>query len=253
MHRPGLASLALIASLLVPFGASADRLPEPASAGPTAGTPADPDADPGEPRLITRTGDAGKPAKPAAVIRGAAGDHDGQVGIAMRLSTGLRTIAPYDGKVYCGTTSTDTSTGNAPVCLGRTPTALDLDLAYGIKPRLEAMLEFRIGLEGDFAATPSAASGPHLLHLAPGLRFFYSDAGKSKLFTTAQAVIDLTGYQDAAGVGRGADFGLRNLNGLWIDLERRYGVYVFVGETLTFARWLSFGLEAGIGVQGRYP
>jgi hypothetical protein len=37
------------------------------------------------------------------------------------------------------------------------------------------------------------------------------------------------------------------------DLHHAYGFYVFVGETLTFKRWLMGDLEAGIGIQGRYP
>ena len=43
------------------------------------------------------------------------------------------------------------------------------------------------------------------------------------------------------------------MNGLWFDLDRSYGAYVYVGETAMFARWLSFELEAGFGVQARYP
>ena len=51
----------------------------------------------------------------------------------------------------------------------------------------------------------------------------------------------------------GTDFGVRNVSGLWIDLDRSYGFYVFVGETATFARGLRFELEGGLRIQGRYP
>jgi hypothetical protein len=92
-----------------------------------------------------------------------------------------------------------------------------------------------------------------MFHVSPGARFFFSEGSRTRLFTTAQLVVDLAGYEDAGGNGRGTDLGFRNLSGLWIDLGRRYGAYVFVGETATFARWMRFELEGGIGIQGRYP
>jgi hypothetical protein len=91
-----------------------------------------------------------------------------------------------------------------------------------------------------------------MFHISPGARFFFSEGGRFKLFTTAQVVIDLAGYEDASGAGRGADFGVRNQSGLWLDLARQYGVYVFVGETASVVRWMRFELEGGIGVSGRY-
>jgi hypothetical protein len=66
-------------------------------------------------------------------------------------------------------------------------------------------------------------------------------------------VFDFAGYEDTAGKSLGMDFGVRNVTGLWIDFTRSYGIHVFVGETATFARWLRFELEAGIGISGRYP
>jgi len=66
-------------------------------------------------------------------------------------------------------------------------------------------------------------------------------------------VLDFAGYQDAAGTSRGTDFGFRGIEGFWVDLHRAYGLYVYVGETATFARWLYFGFEGGFGFQGRYP
>ncbi|MEJ7604170.1 MAG: hypothetical protein WKG01_40270, partial [Kofleriaceae bacterium] len=122
----------------------------------------------------------------------------------------------------------------------------------GVHRRIDAILELRVGLEADFGATPTAQEGPRVFHVSPGARFFFSEGGNSKLFTTAQVVIDASGYKDAAGDGRGTDLGVRNLSGLWFDLDRGYGFYVFIGETATFTRWMRFELEAGIGVQGRY-
>jgi hypothetical protein len=198
-----------------------------------------------EPRLIN-------PGKPAGPTESLGFSHKGQLGISARLSMGLRAIATYDDNVYCGERDTTTATQNAPVCTGRSPLSLDFELGYGVAKKIDVFLELRVGLEADFGATAAMQAGPHAFHLSPGARFFFSDGGKSKLFTTAQVVLDLTGYEDATGAARGADFGARNLNGLWIDLDRAYGFYVYVGETMKFSRWLQFELEAGFGIQGRY-
>ena len=179
--------------------------------------------------------------------------HDGQFGISARFALGLRGITTYHDTDYCGSTSTDTSTGNAPLCLTRAPFALELEMAYGVGKRIDLLLEMQLGIERDFGSSASANDGPHTVRLSPGLRYFFSEGRTTKLFTTAQAVFDFTGFKDIAGVGRGADFGVRNLNGLWFDFHRSYGLYIFAGETLSVARWLNLELEAGVGIQARYP
>lgn len=176
--------------------------------------------------------------------------HHKQFGVSLRFVEGLRAIAPYDDE-FCG--STDAQNGNqfSAVCTGRSPFAVDLELGYGIAQKVDLFLELRLGLEADFGSSPSDVDGTRQFHISPGARFFFADAGSSKLFTTAQVVFDASGYQDVAGGKLGTDFGLRNMNGLWFDIERSFGVYVFVGETLSFSRWLRFELEAGVGAQVR--
>lgn len=178
--------------------------------------------------------------------------HKGQFQVSTRLALGLRAIVPYDKADYCGQTDSSTSTGNAPVCTGRAPFSFDVELGYGVAKRVDLILDLRLGLETDFAATALAMDGPRMFHLAPGARFFFSDARTSKLFTTVQLVLDFSGYEDAGGASRGTDVGVRNMNGLWFDLDRAYGFYAYIGETATFSRWLRFELEAGIGISGRY-
>jgi hypothetical protein len=179
--------------------------------------------------------------------------HKGQLGISARVALGLRGIATYDKKYYCGASDSAVSTGNAPVCTGRAPLALDLEVAYGIAQHVELLLEMRLGLEKDFGSSSTTNDGPHEVHLSPGARFFFSEAAHSKLFVTAQAVFDFTGYKDTAGNGRGGDVGVRSLEGYWIDFHRTYGMYFFVGEQATVSRWLEASLEVGVGIQGRYP
>jgi len=205
-------------------------------AGPAVADPSEPGA---EPKLKPANG--GRPA-PAGL------SHKGQLEVSLQLALGLRAIAPYHDE-YCGKTD---DSGFAPVCVGRAPFAIDLELGYGVGHRIDTFLDLRLALEQDFGPSPTSTEGARLFHLSPGARFFFSDARKTKLFTTGQLVFDFSGYKDPAGSKLGGDFGVRNQNGLWFDLDRAYGIYAFIGETLTFARWLRFELEAGIGFQGRY-
>lgn len=178
--------------------------------------------------------------------------HYRQFGGSLRLPLGLRALAPYNGE-FCGKTDPMAGDGEASVCIGRAPIAFDLEGSYGVARKIDLLLEFRIGLEGDFGRTAADQDRAHEFHISPGGRFYFSDSGKTKLFTTAQLVFDFSGYKNAAGGGLGADFGVRNMSGLWIDVSRRYGFYGYIGGTSTFARWLRFEFEAGLGVAARYP
>lgn len=178
--------------------------------------------------------------------------HHKQFQVSARLAFGLRGIATYDDD-YCGDTDTSRPSGFAKVCTGRTPLALDFEFGYGLKRALDVFLELRLGIEQDFGPTPTSDEGPRPFHLSPGARFYFSESGRARLFTTAQLVLDFAGYENTAGESLGTDFGVRNMSGLWFDLGRSYSVYAFVGETATFARWLRFELEGGFGIQGRYP
>ncbi|HUS29796.1 MAG TPA: hypothetical protein VMZ53_14930 [Kofleriaceae bacterium] len=172
--------------------------------------------------------------------------HKGQFGGSVRFGVGARGIATYENSVYCGKTDPQAEYGFASVCTGRTPLALDLEAAYGVTGAIELTLELRIGIESDFGTTPSE-DGPRPFHVAPGARFFFSEAARSKLFVQPELVFDFAGYD------RGNDFGVRGIEGYWIDLHKTYGLYFFVAETLEFSRWLSASFEAGVGFQGRYP
>lgn len=193
------------------------------------------------------------PAKPAAPVPEAVRlSHYKQFLASIRFSLGMQGIKPYDDDVFCGDEDATRARGFAAACVGRTPFAMDLELGYGAGRKIDVFLAIRIGLESDFGENQTSTDKPHPFNLSPGARFYFSDEGKFKLFTTAQAVLDTTGYKNASGGGLSTDFGFRNMNGLWFDLERAYGVYAFVAEEATFARWLRFEFEAGIGVQGRY-
>lgn len=192
------------------------------------------------------------PTKPRPADKPLGLSHKGQVELSARLAVGLRAITPYHDE-YCGKTDNTAANGFAPVCTGRAPFSLDFELGFGVGQKVDTFVELRLSLEQDFGPSPTSTEGARLFHLSPGARFFFSDSGKSKLFTTAQVVFDVSGYKDPAGAKLGTDFGLRNMSGLWFDLDKAYGFYMFIGETASFVRWLRFELEGGIGIQGRYP
>jgi hypothetical protein len=200
--------------------------------------------DDGEPKLIDPSS-SGDPVEPAKENK----DHFHQFGLALQIPVGVRMVAPYDsGETWCGD-SGENENQNAEVCIGRQPATLDFALAFGVKPNLEVILELRLGLERDFGASRTMNDGPRLFHWSPGVKFYFSEAKISKLFSTAQIAFDHTSYDDAPGT----DIFLRNINGLQFDLDPSYGLYFFVGEEMAFRRWLSLAVEFGVGFQGRYP
>jgi hypothetical protein len=240
-RREAVATLALAGVLLLARGARAgdDAGPPPA---PAAATTTDDSGD--NPGLITPQ------RKSASGVRAEPEGHLHQVGLGLQLAVGMRAINPYHD-TYCGQLG-DNGSSNQAYCLARTPMTFDLELSYGVTPSIEALLEARIGVERDFGTAPGAA-GPRVHQLAPGVRVFFSESGRAKFFSTVQAVLDTTSYEDDTGSDRGLDLGVRNVNGFWFDLKRSLGLYVFFGEEAGFKRWLSATLEAGLGVQGRYP
>ena len=171
--------------------------------------------------------------------------HDHQLGLDLQLAVGMRAINTYNGQ-FCGAVDTNGGTNQA-YCLSRTPMTLDFGLSYGLTPAIEALFEWRIGVEKDFGASTTDTNGPRVDQIAPGARFYFARSGRSVFFSTAQLVLDTTGYDDVSGW----DFQLRNVNGFMFDFQRTYSVYVFFGEQVGFKRWLSASLEGGVGVQGR--
>lgn len=164
----------------------------------------------------------------------------------------MRAVGPRDDKVYCGATDTNARYGNASVCTGKAPLALDLEFAYGIATHIELLTELRIGLEKDFGSTPSADDGSRPFHLAPGARFFFSESAHAKFFVQPMIVFDVADYKTTTG-SRGTEWGARALQGFWLDLHRAYGFYVFIGESAEVSPWIIAEFEGGIGFQGRYP
>jgi len=171
--------------------------------------------------------------------------HKGQVGLHLQGVLGYRSIVTYDEE-FCG--ELKDGGANRSTCYGRSPFVLDVGLAYGVFSVLEVMLEMRLGLEKDIGATPNQ-DGPRTFALAPGVKAYLGRFGEMAFFSTLQLPIDFTSFDQ---VDKN-DFGVRNINGLQLDLHRTFGVYVLFGEEVSFRRWLRFEIEAGLGVQARFP
>lgn len=168
-------------------------------------------------------------------------DHRHQTGLALMPGLGYRVIVPYQEHKPCGDSSRDAS---KRVCTSGVPFFLDLQLSFGITRRLDLLVDFRFGIGTD------QASKTHQFALAPGLRVWLDQNVNLKFYTTVQAVYDSTDYHD---VVPSSDFGVRNANGLMYDVIRNVGFYAQFGETFGLRRWFRIELDAGLGVQVRFP
>ena len=170
-------------------------------------------------------------------------DHSGQVGLAVMPGMGYRVLARYNDRQFCLDHSQDDSKW---VCTRDAPLFLDLALSYGLGSRVDLMTEVRLGLARD-----RVLGVGRQFALFPGVRFWLDRNQRVKFYTTVQAVIDHTEQgQDRV---RDTDFGLRNANGLMYDPIRNLGFFVQIGETLGFVRWFRIEVDAGLGVQVRFP
>jgi hypothetical protein len=173
-------------------------------------------------------------------------DHDGQFGVAARIATGMRFISTYSQSTKCD------SAGDQ-ACFAREPTLLEFELSYGLGRHVDLLAEIDLGLEQDFSTTANTDNGPHLVRLDPGLRFWFGESRHTRIFVTAEALFDLSDYRNSSDQSLGNDFGLRSVDGFQYDFNRKFGVYIYGAETVGLVRWLDLELEAGFGMQLRYP
>lgn len=166
-------------------------------------------------------------------------DHRHQTGLALLPGVGFRIIVPYESNKQC-----DADDPRKQVCTTGSPPFVDLQLSFGASRRIDLLVDVRFTLAEDRVARD------HPLVIAPGLRIWLDPDEQLKFFTTFQAVYDHTDYK---GQVKSSDFGIRNANGLMYDVIRNVGFYFQFGETLGFIRWFRLELDAGLGVQVRFP
>jgi hypothetical protein len=168
-------------------------------------------------------------------------DHKGQTGLSLLPGLGYRVIVPYQENKSCGDSSRDDS---KRVCTNKVPLFMDLQFSFGVSSRIDLLMDLRFGLVED------ALNHARVFALAPGIRVWLDQDVNLKFFTTLQAVYDRGDY---GGTVPDDDFGLRNANGLMYDVIRNVGFFFQFGETLGFRRWFRMELDAGLGVQVRFP
>jgi hypothetical protein len=169
-------------------------------------------------------------------------EHYHQTGLGLMPGLGYRVIAPYKENQTCGDSS---GVASKRVCTSGVPAFLDLQLSFGVSQRLDLLVDLRFGLAHDPATVSS-----HQFALAPGLRVWLDHDAPLKFYTTVQLLYDSTDYSEKVATN---DFGLRNSNGLMYDAIRNVGFYVQFGESFGFRRWFRIELDAGVGVQVRFP
>ena len=177
------------------------------------------------------------PPKTFAPLRAPSLSHRLQFGIALLPGTGYRGIFPYQENVNCGQPG-------KRVCTGRLPIFLDVQPSFGFANHWDVIVDLRFGLGQDFTDS-------HEFAVAPGVRYWVDPQEDTKFFATVQAAYDTTAQHDP--IIHNDDFALRNANGFMFEIMRNFGVYVQLGETIGFVRWLRFEVDGGLGVQARLP
>jgi hypothetical protein len=168
-------------------------------------------------------------------------DHRHQTGLALMPGLGYRVVVPYRDNLPCGDSSNDAS---KRVCTSAVPFFLDLQLSFGVSRRIDVVADLRFGIAED------PASKTNQFALAPGIRVWLDQDVQLKFYTTVQLLYDRTDYH---GVVASNDFGIRNSNGLMYDVIRNVGFFFQFGESFGFRRWFRIELDAGLGVQVRFP
>ena len=164
--------------------------------------------------------------------------HRKQFGLSAIVGSGFRGIFPYDKQPCTDDISVET-------CTGRSPATIDLGLSYGLSDGFELLVEARFGLEAEKFIDQNQIA------FMPGFRVYFDPKGGFKFFVAGQIVIDNTDWSDA--MVKNPDVGGRIALGAQLDFVRQFGLYLQGGAQFGVRRWFSFQVDAGLGVQVRFP
>ncbi len=213
MRAPALVALLCFA---VPLAARADDEPPPTENPPPAVPPAPPPARNPDDR-----------------------SHYHQFGVAVTAGTGYRVMFKYSSASTCN------GMDNNATCYYRAPAFLDAKVFFGVTKSVDLVVEQRFGLETDFFSN-------HDLLLMPGIRIYPDAAQAFKFYVQIQLVIDFSDVPNNITTNH-YDFGFHEANGFQWDFLRWMGAYLQISETFGFVRSFNFQLEAGAGLEGRFP
>jgi hypothetical protein len=182
------------------------------------------------------------PPPPARAERPPRLDHEHQFGLAVMPGIGYKVIVPYQEGKTCGDSSGDDS---KRVCTNTVPFFIDLQAAFGVSTRIDLLLDLRFGVGKDRVTSTRQFAA------APGIRIWLDPDLPFKFYTTLQVLFDST-EQKQRGISD-TDWGIRNSNGFMYDPIRNVGFYFQFGDSIGFKRWFRIELDAGLGVQVRFP
>jgi hypothetical protein len=141
------------------------------------------------------------------------------------------------------------SGGQKVLCTQRSPVSTDIGLTYALTSRFGLIAEMRYGHQRDFGSSPTAKDWKQPFLFAGGIRVSTGTAGVVEFFSTAQFVYDPTKYPTNSKV----DHGVKQTNGVSIDLSDNFSALIFAAQMVTWRRWLRTQVEFGIGIQARLP
>ena len=180
---------------------------------------------------------AASPAASAVELGPPDSSHYHQGGLDVTVGSGYTIRFKYGSAQSCGDPGKN-------ACYYRLPTWLDLKAFFGVSKAVDLVVEQRFGLESDF-------TNSHNFLLMPGIRVYPEPHKPFKFFVQIQLAIDFTDWGPVA--PSRVDFGLHEVNGFQWDFLRWMGAYFQISETFEFIRSLSFQLEGGLGIEGRFP
>jgi hypothetical protein len=164
-------------------------------------------------------------------------NHVLQFGLSVMPGTGYRGIFPYEENINCGQ-------ADKRVCTTRLPFFVDVQPSFGISAKWDVLVDLRFGIEKDFTQSRQFA-------VAPGFRYWVDPELPVKFYATIQVAYDTTDQNNQSITNN--DIAVRNANGVMFEVMRNVGFFLQFGETIGFRRWLRFEVDAGMGVQARFP
>jgi hypothetical protein len=242
--RRMLIALLTVALLLTPAPAVAEAPPAEAKAPPAKAKapPAEAKAPPAEAKAppAEAKAPADEPSKPPEKAPPAEEstplDHKYQFGLGVRSGTGYRVIMPYHEE-NCG--EVDKS-----VCGGRQPFWIELSPSFGITRSLELLVDVRLVLEQDISLSRG-------FFISPGIKYYTDPEDLFKFFFTGQVVFESQKQTNVPSL-KTFDIGVRSALGIQFDVLRYLGLYLQGGIIVGFNRWLTFVVDAAVGLQVRY-
>lgn len=170
--------------------------------------------------------------------------HQRQVSIRFAAAEGARLAIRYGNGDPCGGTG-------AIFCYGRAPVLFDAVLGFAPISYLEVEARVRFGETVNNGEVSAGGSLPVAAGI--GIRYYGTDQSPLKFIFGFAAMIDFTAPGSGAAARFPSDIVFRAEEGLQYDLARYFGVYAQLGETISFLRSLALIVDAGIGIQGRFP